>query len=320
MKEKIADILIKNLGKYVSGEALSSRLSISRTAVWKHVRELRREGYLIQAAPRRGYCLTQRPDLLLPEEIKRYLKTESIGQEIEYWRIVDSTNRRAKELASQGASQGTIVVAGEQTGGRGRLKNGWFSPAGGIWFSVILRPQIIPQQASVLTLLASLAVVKGIQEIFSVPLKIKWPNDVYLGERKLAGILTEISAEIDLVNYIVTGIGINAKVDSGSFPEEIREQVVSLWEETDQGFFLPEILGNILNQMETLYDQTQKEGFEEIVEEWRMYDFLVGRKISVNTPSGKISGKSVGINSNGALLLELEEGQIIEVLAGSIIF
>jgi len=320
MKEKIADILIMNLGEYVSGEVLSSRFGISRTAVWKHIRELRREGYLIQAASRRGYCLTQRPDLLVPEEIKRYLRTKNIGHKIEHWRSIDSTNRRAKEMASQGASHGTVVVAGEQTRGRGRLKNGWFSPAGGIWFSVILKPHIIPQQASIFTLLAALAIVQGIQEVLSIPLKIKWPNDVYLDNRKLAGILTEISAEMDMVNYIITGIGINAKVDSHSFPEGIKERSVTLAEETGQDFILPEILGKILNHMEILYDCVQRDGFEEIIEEWRRYDLLIGRKISVDTPSGKISGKSVGINSKGALILESEEGNRIEVLAGSIIF
>lgn len=320
MKENIADILILNLGEYVSGESLGSRLRISRTAVWKHIRELRREGYLIQAAPRKGYCLTRRPDLLLPKEIKRYLKTNHIGQEIEYWRIIDSTNRRARELASRGAAPGTVVVAGKQTGSRGRGKNQWFSPAGGIWFSVILKPKIIPQLAAVFTLLASLAVVRGIQEVSSVSLKIKWPNDIYLEDRKLAGILTEISAEMDQVNFIVAGIGINAKVDSISFPDEIKKTAAVLWEEAKEELLLPEILGEILNQLELLYQRFEREGFEGILEEWRGYDLLIGRNISIETPSGKIFGKAAGVNSRGALLLELGEGNIEEVLAGTVIF
>ncbi len=320
MKEKIADMLVNNIGKYVSGEALSSRLHISRTAVWKHIRELRRKGYLIQAAPRKGYCLTQRPDLLLPEEIKRYLNTTSVGKKIECWRTIDSTNRRAKELASQGALQGTVVVSREQTVGRGRVKNKWFSPAGGIWFSVILTPQIIPQKASLFNLLASLAVVNGIQKVSAVPLQIKWPNDIYLGKRKLAGILTEISAEMDQVNSIVVGVGINAKVDSSSFPDEIKKTAASLWEETEEELFLPEILGEILNQLELLYQRSEKEGFEGILEEWRGYDLLKGRDISIDTPSGRVSGKAAGVNSRGALLLESEEENIEAVLAGTVIF
>ncbi|MDO9574493.1 MAG: biotin--[acetyl-CoA-carboxylase] ligase [Candidatus Contubernalis sp.] len=320
MKDKIADILIMNLGKYVSGETLSRCLNISRTAVWKHIQQLRKEGYIILAAPRRGYCLSQRPDLLLPEEIKRFLNTKEIGQVMEHFQIIDSTNRRAKELAFQGALQGTVVVAEEQTGGRGRVNNRWFSPKGGLWFSVILKPHIVPQQLQIITLLASLAVVWGIQEMVSLPLKIKWPNDVYLNNRKCAGILTEISAEMDLINYIVIGIGINVKVDSKSFPRDLKEKIVSLGKETDTELFLPEMLAKILNQMELLYDQALGEGFEKIIEEWRRYDLLLGRQISVETPLEVISGKSMGINEKGALLLKIEQGQILEVLAGSIIF
>ncbi|UNC90722.1 biotin--[acetyl-CoA-carboxylase] ligase [Candidatus Contubernalis alkaliaceticus] len=268
----------------------------------------------------KGYCLSLRPDLLLPEEIKRYLSTKEIGQIIEHFRIIDSTNRRAKELALEGAPQGTVVVAEEQTGGRGRVSNRWFSPRGGIWFSVILTPDIDPQQASFVTLLASLAVVRGIQELVPLPLKIKWPNDVYLKNRKCAGILTEISAKMNLINYIVLGIGINIKIDSDSIPGELKKKIICLGDETETELFFSEILAKVLRQIELLYDQALGEGFGKIIDEWRKYDLLLGRQISVETPLEVISGQSIGINEKGALLLKTEQGQIIEVLAGSIIF
>lgn len=318
MKEKIIDALLDKEGSYVSGEDLSRSLNISRTAVWKYIKGLRQEGYYIEAFPRKGYRIKEKPDLLLPREIKRYLNSSRLGESIEYYARVDSTNRRGKEMALQGAAEGTLVVAEEQTRGRGRLGRQWFSPRGGIWFSIILRPDLSPYQAPLLTLLTSLAGVKGIKNATGCSLSIKWPNDLIWQGKKVAGILTEINAEMDRINFVVVGAGINANIKKDHFPEDISSKATSLTGPGGKSVYRPKILASFLNEMEKLYDEAQEEGFKGLIGEWKQYSSTLGKQVEVKTPRGIIKGEAVDINEEGALVVEEEGGGVICLLSGDV--
>ena len=211
MKEKILKILHEKRDEYVSGEELARLLSVSRTSIWKHIRQLKKEGYEISAGYRNGYALGSNSKRVLPLEIVNCLRTEKIGQKVHYRDEVNSTNNIAKELANQGEPTGSIVVADNQSAGRGRLARSWVSvPRKSILVSIILRPSFLPHHAPKCTLMAAVAVVKAVQRATGLQCGIKWPNDILLGGKKIAGILTEMNAEIDKINHIVIGVGINA--------------------------------------------------------------------------------------------------------------
>ena len=229
MRTKILSILRENSPEPISGEELSTQFKISRTAIWKHIQILKKEGYAINALPKKGYVLVSVPDKMLPAEISAKLTTKWLGRQIHYEESVTSTNNVAKNLANAGCDNGVTCVAEEQSGGKGRLARGWFSPAGeGLWFSVILKPPFMPDEASKCTLLAAVAVVRSINEYAGVKAVIKWPNDILLEGKKLVGILTEMSAEFGHINYIIIGIGINVCVPKEKVPEELRESAISL--------------------------------------------------------------------------------------------
>lgn len=249
-KEKILGFLRNNSG-YVSGEELSERLDVSRTAVWKNINALRSSGYEIESVTNRGYRLISRPDLLTKEEITAGLSTAFLAKEIYYQESVDSTNEEAKRQAMHGAPNGSLFIAEEQTGGKGRLGRIWRSPRGsGLWFSILLRPSSLPEQIASLTLLAGLAVCTAIRSKTGCTAMIKWPNDVVIGSKKVCGILTEMAAEIDRVDYVIMGIGIN--VNNESFPEELQIKGTSLYLETGASVARAELLCEILKELERL--------------------------------------------------------------------
>ena len=224
MRARILKLLRQQSQDYLSGEEISRQLAVSRTAVWKHIQELKNHGYEIEAHPRKGYRLKSRPDLLLPEEIRAGLATQLLGKQIVHFYDTSSTNNEAKRLAADDAIEGTIVVSEAQTLGRGRLNRGWFSPpGGGVWVSVILRPPFPPQEAPKCTLMAAVATVEAIREASGLNCGIKWPNDILWQGRKLVGILTEMSAEMDAINFVVLGIGINVSLQESDFHEELRK-------------------------------------------------------------------------------------------------
>ena len=213
MRERILEILRSKMPAPVSGEVLSQELAVSRTAIWKHIQALKNEGYTIESVPKKGYILKEVPDRLKPAEVVANLKTKWLGHHIHYCELTTSTNELAKRLAGEGCEDGLVVIAEEQNSGKGRLSRGWFSPfARGVWFSVVLKPPFMPQEASKCTLLAAIAVVKAVNKYKGVQASIKWPNDVLLDGKKLVGILTEMSAEFGRINYIVIGTGINVNV------------------------------------------------------------------------------------------------------------
>jgi len=318
MRSNILDILRQANGAYVSGEDIARTMNVSRTAVWKHIRELKQAGYAIDSHSRSGYCLMETPDLLLPNEIQNGRKTKVLGKDIQYYKEVISTNNQAKLAAQQDAAEGTIIVSEAQTSGRGRLARGWYSPAEkGIWFSVILRPHFLPQEAPKCTLMAAVALAKAIEKITELQVGIKWPNDILYNKQKLVGILTEMNAEMDCINYIIIGMGINVNIQKNEFPLELQQIATSLAILKGEKISRVKLLNEILFQIETLYNVAQAEGFVKILEEWKKYSVTLGKTVDVIGINDTFVGVAMDIDADGALLVKTETG-IKRVLAGDV--
>ncbi len=317
MRSKLLKLLIDKQGEFVSGEAISHFLSCSRTAIWKHIEELRKAGYKVEAAPRRGYRIIHQPNLLTENEIKAGLKTKYVGKNVVYEKSVTSTQEIAHRLASDGAVEGTVVVADEQLSGKGRLGRSWVSPSGtGIWLSMILRPKIPPQQAPQLTLLTAVAVVRAIKDFTGLLGDIKWPNDILVNGKKLVGILTEMKADPDQIHSVIIGIGINVNQDV--FQPEIKEIATSVKIETGTEINRAGLMQSIMLQFEQLYELFLKEGFLAIKQIWEAYAITLGRRIIARTYTGAIEGYAKGITNEGVLLLEDDFGTIHHIYSADI--
>lgn len=319
MRNKILQILRQSGNKYISGEDMAEKLGVSRAAVWKHIKEMRSQGYNIESLARNGYILRKAPDAMLSGEISNGLETKTIGCRIICHEEIDSTNNEAKRLAREGAAEGTVVVAESQTGGKGRLERQFFSPKGkGIWFSVVLRPKFLPQEAPKCTLMAAVAVARAMTE-FGLKPGIKWPNDLLYDNKKLVGILTEMSAEMDGINYIVIGTGINVNIAPEEFPEELRDVATSLSQM--KGANLPRVkfLQAVLRALDDLYVKVQVEGFAPVLKEWRQYSITLGQEVKViGVRDGEVFyGKAADIDEEGALLVDTAAGRQ-RVLAGDV--
>ena len=303
MKQSIIDIL-KSGGGYVSGEKISQKLGISRAAVWKHIKSLRSEGYDIQSVTNKGYYLAAAPDTISEYEIKSGLKTARIGQNMRYVYETDSTNNEAKRFSDM--ADGTLFVAEIQTGGKGRLGRQWVSPAGeGIWMSLLLKPDIIPGEAPEITLIAGLAVCRALKDYGAL---IKWPNDVVIDGRKICGILTEMSAEIERVSYIICGIGIN--VNTEEFPDELKETAVSLYTVTGEKHSRAEIIKRVAEEFEPLYDEYLKYRLKNIIPEYKSACVNIGKRVSILYGEKETPGTAVDITENGHLVVDTDEGRV----------
>ncbi|MBU4339482.1 MAG: biotin--[acetyl-CoA-carboxylase] ligase [Euryarchaeota archaeon] len=273
------------------------------------------EGYMIESSTKEGYMLAGSPDVLTQAEIKAGLKTRVIGKNIHYFKETESTNILAREMAGS-VDEGVVVIAEAQTGGRGRLGRKWLSPEGGIWLSVVLKPRMQPQHAPRITLLAGVAVAKTIRS-YGLPAKIKWPNDVLINGKKVCGILTEIGAEMDSIQYVVVGMGIDANVDMETFPGDIRDSSTSLKNELGHDINRVEFVQRLLFELEVLYLKFQKEGFSSIMEEWRIMSATIGEWVKITTQARSIYGEAIGVDSEGALILETGEGKLEKIVAGN---
>lgn len=306
LREKVLARLLAADG-FMSGAEISQKLDISRGAVWKHVQALRREGFVISGSTGRGYRILRVPDLLLPSVILPVLSGD-FGRPYYFYQTVSSTSDVARELAQSGAPQGTVVAAEEQTRGRGRRGNLWYSPRGGLWFSLLLRPRVSPAQSQTLPLFISLMVVKGIEKLTGVPPDLKWPNDIFLGRRKTGGVLVEISAEAEQVYYAVIGIGINVNV--ASFPPELAKEATSLHIYNGREVERARLLAVLLSTIETEYLRWCREGFAPFREAYKERLSLLGREITVKTTSGEVlSGNALDVDAGGRLLLSLPTGE-----------
>ena len=317
MKSKILEILKARDG-YVSGQELSGYFQVSRTAIWKAVARLKEEGYRIESVQKKGYRLVASPDVVLAEEIQSSLKTRWAAREIFYLKTVDSTNRYAKKKAEEGAPHGALVVAEEQTEGKGRMGRSWSDAAGqNIAMSLILRPAIQPQSASRVTLVAGLSVARALKALCGLDVKIKWPNDVVAGGRKLCGILSEMSAEMSGIHYLVIGIGIN--VNTEQFPEELRDKATSLYLETGKKMQRARIIGKCMECFEEDFSLFEKTMDLSLLKD--QYEALLvnkDEKVKVLERDASYVGTARGIDREGELLVEKEDGSLASVYAGEV--
>lgn len=315
MEEKILYLLKKN-ENYISGEEISRSLNITRAGIWKHMQELRALGYDIVAVPHLGYKLVSCPDKLLPAEIKFGLKSKILGKEVIYYDTVPSTMDIAFERGLKGAGEGFVVCAEAQSKGRGRLGRHWASPKGkGIYMSVLLRPQLAPSEVARLTLLCAVAVCEAVKQATGLQVSIKWPNDLQIKGKKLAGILTELSAEADRVRFIVVGIGMNVNTTVSSLPPG----ATSLRHELKRNVSRVELTKLILREIEQYYVLLQKKGFDPVAQKWRELSITLNKRIRVHEPRGFIEGEAVDIDTDGGLLVRSDTGVIIKKMAGDVV-
>jgi len=319
-RETLLNSLKQGRGAWVSGQFLSEGLAMTRSAVWKQIRTLKEEGYEIEASPRKGYRLRGVPDLLLLQEIRDGLTTRVFGQaQAFYFPQTDSTNLRAGEMAAQGAPEGTLIVAEQQTQGRGRRQRAWFSPPRqGIYASLILRPAIAPTEAPRMTLLAAVAAAETLLALTPLAATIKWPNDILVRGRKIAGILTEISTGMDAVDYMVVGLGLNVNIPADDFPEEIQAQATSILAETGAPFSRPLLLRSYLEQLEYYYDIFNTEGFDPVLQRWRALTDMLGRRVRIDMIGRRHVGEVADFDQDGALILRDEGGRSIRIFSGDI--
>ena len=316
MKAEILTIL-KDTDGYVSGQELCERFGVSRTAVWKAMNQLKKEGYEIESVQNKGYHLVKTPDILSKNELVSIRKTKWVGTEICYFDVTDSTNTQAKSLGEGDAPNGTLVVAGKQESGRGRRGRSFESPAGtGIFMTLLLRPEIEPQNASMLTLVSALAVAKGIEHMVDLPVQIKWPNDIVINGKKVCGILTEMSAQMDYVNYIVIGIGIN--VGNEEFPEEIKDVATSIYLESGKHINRAMLIEKIWEEFEDYYELYEKtQDLSSLVKEYDSYLVNRGQKVRVLDSKEPYEGKAMGITDRGELIVDTWEARRL-VAAGEV--
>jgi BirA family biotin operon repressor/biotin-[acetyl-CoA-carboxylase] ligase len=306
--------------EHISGEELGKRLGISRTAVWKHINRLRNLGYEISSAPGRGYTLIKTPDVLLPQEIALGLHTHALGKKIVFHQELTSTQEVAKRLAEQGESEGTIVIAESQTHGKGRLGRRWSSPPHqGIYVSIILRPKLQPSRAPQIPLIAGVAVAQAIRKTIPLDPKIMWPNDIFVKGKKAGGILTETSAEIDRINYVILGIGLNVNTLGSGFPKEIKGAATSLAEAWGESVSRVKLLQVLLAELELIYRQFTIHGFGSIRERWKELSNTIGAWVElVEMGEKKMEGKAIDIDRDGALIVQEVDGSIQKVISGDV--
>lgn len=319
MKEEIIKLLKENKNNFISGEKISESIGITRAAVWKYIKAIKEEGYEIESVSRKGYKLTSSPDLLTFEEISPNLKTRFIGRNFVHLDTIDSTNNEAKKLAIDGSPEGTLVISEEQTMGRGRLGRNWISPKHkGIWMSLILRPEINPIQVSKITQVAAAAVCMALIEM-GIRTLIKWPNDIVLNDKKVCGILTEMSGELNRVNYVIVGIGINANIDKDEFPEDLKPIASSLKIEIGNYIKRKELVRRILNNFEELYEELiNEETIKKSIEICKDNSALIGKEIKIIEKGKETRARALSLNEDGKLIVQYKDGKVDELISGEI--
>lgn len=317
-----ADILslLRNSRDYVSGQQLCDQFGVSRTAVWKVINQLKEEGYQIESVTRKGYRLLDCPDVLSESEIASRLTTKWAGQKLYYYDETGSTNIDAKRLAEDGAPHGTTVVADRQNQGRGRRGRTWQSPAGSaIYMSIALKPDFAPDKASMLTLVMALSVAEAVTDLTGLAASIKWPNDIVVNKKKVCGILTEMSAELDYIHHVVIGVGINVNNSLEDFSEEVQKTATSLKLESGAAVSRAAMVERVLFYFEKNYDMfVIKEDLSNLQEKYQKHLVNLNAEVKVLDPKGEYTGIARGINPTGELLVEKENGEIVSVYAGEV--
>lgn len=309
--------LLRETGGYVSGQELCNKFGVSRTAVWKVINQLKEAGYEIEAVQNKGYHLVSAPDIIDTVELESIRATEWVGCECFYYDSIDSTNTKAKELAEAGHPAGTFVVADQQTSGKGRRGRAWESPQGvSVFMTLLLKPDINPNNASMLTLVAAMATAGAIRGVTGADALIKWPNDIVIDGRKICGILTEMSAQFDYINHIVIGVGIN--VHNESFPEEIANTASSLLIACGKRFHRANLIEAFLEEFEKYYAiYLETEDMEGLYQEYNQMLVNMGRQVKVIDPKEPFEGKAMGITKKGELIVDTWESRKL-VSAGEV--
>jgi BirA family biotin operon repressor/biotin-[acetyl-CoA-carboxylase] ligase len=304
----------------VSGAELAEQLKISRAAVWSRIEELRRVGFDISASPHFGYRIVGEPDALLADDLLARLgKTKVIGRDIRVFEQTTSTNDVIEKLARDDVKEGVIVFAESQTKGRGRLGRKWISPAHkGLWFSILLRPDLRPQETTQLTVASATALRRAIQSETGLKPEIKWPNDILIGGKKVAGILTELSAELDKVRYVILGIGIDVNLDAGEFPAELKKIATSLKIEAGETISRAELATAILRELDKDYWRVCGHFFADVADEWESGCATIGKNVTVHIGDRKIRGRAESLDDDGALLLRTEHGRLERITGGDV--
>lgn len=316
MRDKILEFL-KETNNYVSGEDISKKLNVSRTAIWKNMKKLKELGYNIESSSKKGYRLVECPNILTEGEIKPLLTTSCIGNKIIYYDEIDSTNNEITKLAKKGEAEGLVVIADLQTKGKGRLQREWVCTKGeSVYMSILIRPNIPPYMAPGITQVVALSVTEGLNKSTGLDFTIKWPNDIILSGKKVCGILAEMDGEIDSLNYIVVGIGINTNQEF--MPKDIETKATSLRIETKKELERKVIIANVLNEFEKNYEAFKKEGISPFIERLKNSSALIGKEVVISNPFKTFNGKVVDIDNEGYLVVEDENKQLQSIVGGDI--
>jgi BirA family biotin operon repressor/biotin-[acetyl-CoA-carboxylase] ligase len=316
-KDKILNLLRSSHAGFLSGEELARKTGISRTMVWKHIKSLEQEGFGIEAVPSQGYRITSEPDILRKSDLASGLKTKIMGREIHLLPHVVSTNTLAMELALNGSPEGTAVIAETQTGGKGRLNRKWISPKGNLYLSVILRPNIPLQRAPLVTLMGAVAIASAIRTACNVQAGIKWPNDILIQGKKVSGLLTEMAAEQDRIKHIVLGIGVNVNMDHDALPADVRETSTTLAEEAGQKIDRTVFLRQVLGDIEYWYQKFLLSSAD-VLGEWERLNMTIGNRVTVKGFEETFEGLAQGIDTEGRLILQLDDNSQRLVAAGDV--
>lgn len=304
----------------VSGAALAEELGISRAAVWARIEDLRKLGYKIEANPHEGYRLLTTPDLLHADDLMALLGPDrTIGRDIRVFQETTSTNDIADKLGRDGVPEGAVIFAESQSKGRGRLGRNWVSPKGkGLWFSVLLRPPLPPQLATQITIASATALRRALSSLPGVEAEIKWPNDILIRGKKVCGILTEMSAEVDKIKHIVLGVGVDVNFDEEDFPPDVRKIATSLRIEMNAMVHRAKLAAIILHELDSDYGRILKGDFPSIAEEWEHHCTTLGRRVEIAGPQRVIQGQAEALDAEGALLVRTEHGRLERIIGGDV--
>lgn len=318
-KNELLKRLFEADGQPVSGQEIADEFGLSRTAIWKYIKDYEKEGYEIGTVRKKGYYLISVPDRVNEANVKKHLLAEVYGQRIDYFETCASTQFIAHEEAQNGAEDGTVIISEEQTSGKGRLSRPWTSTAHkGIWMSVILRPELAPQQAPQMTLVTAVAVTRAIEDVTGIQAQIKWPNDILIDGKKVTGILTELQADPDRVKAIIIGIGINVNQLASDFPEELHPIATSLKMVVGESVNRAKLIAKILQYLEQYTKLYESHGFSPIKLLWEGYSNTIGKRIRAVMINEAIEGTALGISNEGMLTIQLDDGTIRGIYSADI--
>lgn len=319
VKDEVLNMLETNKGEFFSGAALAENLNVSRNAVWKAIHSLKKSGYKIDAVPNKGYCLMPESDIISVHSIRTYLNEKNKNLNIKVYKSISSTNTVLKEMAEDGAPEGTVLVAECQTSGRGRLGRNFHSPSDtGIYFSILLRPTMPANESLFLTTAAAVAIAKSIESLKDCKADIKWVNDVYIDDKKVCGILTEgaFNVETSSLDYAIVGMGINICPPKGGFPEEIKSIAGSVFTRDENSVnSRSRLVAEVINLFMEYYEGLSERKF---FEEYKKRSFLLGRNIYVVDKDNYLPAKAIDIDNDCHLIVEFPDGTRKELSSGEV--